>query len=316
MKQIKMGKDIVEGFPLTSIREVTVLLDTKLQHHPNIIDVKEVVVGSDHNKIFMVMEYMEHDMKGLLTDMKNYFTQAEVKRLMLQLLSAVDCLHDNWMIHRDIKTSNLLLNNKGVLKLCDFGLARMYGSPIRNYTQLVVTLWYRSPELLLGGKEYSTEVDMWSVGCVFAEFLNKQPLFKGRGEMDQIDKIFKLCGVPNEQDWPGFSQFPLVNKLKFHKSKGTGFRKLFPKTSYTGNVYLSDQGMHLLNGMLAMDPRQRMDSRTALTHPYFREMPPPKDEDLMPTFPSSHEGHARRVKTPDHHMFAHHNEDSPVPPNP
>eukprot|EP00658_Telonema_sp_P-2_P065850 TRINITY_DN55002_c0_g1_i1.p1 TRINITY_DN55002_c0_g1~~TRINITY_DN55002_c0_g1_i1.p1 ORF type:complete len:318 (-),score=48.75 TRINITY_DN55002_c0_g1_i1:173-1078(-) len=284
-------------------REVAVLLE--LKDHPNIVGVKEVVVGSDQDKVYVAMEYMEHDMKGLLTDMKNYFTQAEVKRLLLQLLSAVDHLHENWMIHRDIKTSNLLLNNHGVLKLCDFGLARLYGSPIRAYTQLVVTLWYRCPELLLGTKEYSWAIDMWSVGCVFAEFLNKQPLFKGQAEMDQIDKIFKLQGVPNEESWPGYNQLPEVQRMKFTKHRGTGFRKLFPKTSFTGGVYLSDQGLHLLSSMLSMDPAQRMDAGSALRHPYFKETPPPKDEALMPTFPSSHEGRARRVKTPDGHIFAH-----------
>ena len=135
------------------------------------------------------MDFIEHDLKTLMTDMRTPFLQSEVKTLMLQLLSAVALLHDNWMIHRDLKTSNLLLNNRGEIKVADFGLARKYGSPLGNMTQLVVTLWYRAPELLLGGKEYTTAVDMWSIGCIFAELVNNEPLIQGRSEIDQVDKV-------------------------------------------------------------------------------------------------------------------------------
>lgn len=139
LKKVKMEKE-KEGFPLTSLREINVLLSF---HHPSIVDVKEVVVGSNLDSIFMVMEYMEHDLKGLMEAMKQPFSQSEVKCLMLQLLEGVKYLHDNWVLHRDLKTSNLLLNNRGELKICDFGLARQYGSPLKTYTHLVVTLWYR-----------------------------------------------------------------------------------------------------------------------------------------------------------------------------
>jgi cell division cycle 2-like protein len=139
LKKVKMEKE-KEGFPLTSLREINILLSF---HHPFIVDVKEVVVGSSLDSIFMVMEYMEHDLKELMEAMKQPFSQSEVKCLMLQLLEGVKYLHDNWVLHRDLKTSNLLLNNKGELKICDFGLARQYGSPLKPYTSLVVTLWYR-----------------------------------------------------------------------------------------------------------------------------------------------------------------------------
>eukprot|EP00164_Ancoracysta_twista_P011036 GFYU01016859.1.p2 GENE.GFYU01016859.1~~GFYU01016859.1.p2 ORF type:complete len:245 (-),score=54.56 GFYU01016859.1:4-738(-) len=165
LKKIKMDKER-EGFPLTSLREVNLLLSCK---HPNILEVKEVVVGSNMYSIFLVMEYMEHDLKSLLDEMKQTYLASEVKCLMLQLLSAMEYLHDNWILHRDLKSSNLLLNNKGVMKVADFGLARMYGDPIKPYTPVVVTLWYRAPELLLGTETYSTAVDMWSVGCIFGE---------------------------------------------------------------------------------------------------------------------------------------------------
>ncbi|XP_030542007.1 cyclin-dependent kinase G-2 isoform X2 [Rhodamnia argentea] len=212
LKKVKMEKER-EGFPLTSLREINILLAF---HHPSIVDVKEVVVGSNLDSIFMVMEYMEHDLKGLMETMKQPFSQSEVKCLMLQLLEGVKYLHDNWVLHRDLKTSNLLLNNRGELKICDFGLARQYGSPLKPYTHLVVTLWYRAPELLLGAKQYSTAIDMWSLGCIMAEMLSKEPLFNGKTEFDQLDKIFRTLGTPNETIWPGFSKLPGV-KVNFVK---------------------------------------------------------------------------------------------------
>ncbi|KAL3818674.1 hypothetical protein ACJIZ3_004579 [Penstemon smallii] len=212
LKKVKMEKER-EGFPLTSLREINILLSF---HHPFIVDVKEVVVGSNLDSIFMVMEYMEHDLKGLMETIKQPYSQSEVKCLMLQLLGGIKYLHDNWVLHRDLKTSNLLLNNQGELKICDFGLARQYGSPLKPYTHLVVTLWYRAPELLLGAKQYSTAIDMWSLGCIMAELLSKEPLFNGKSELDQLDKIFRVLGTPNEAIWPGCTKLPAY-KVNFVK---------------------------------------------------------------------------------------------------
>lgn len=297
LKKVKMEKER-EGFPLTSLREINILLSF---HHPSIVDVKEVVVGSNLDSIFMVMEYMEHDLKGLMESMKQPFSQSEVKCLMLQLLEGVKYLHDNWVLHRDLKTSNLLLNNRGELKICDFGLSRQYGSPLKPYTHLVVTLWYRAPELLLGAKQYSTAIDMWSLGCIMAELLAKQPLFSGKTEVDQLDKIFRTIGTPNEAIWPGFSKLPGV-KVNFVKQPYNLLRKKFPATSFTGSPILSDAGFDLLNKLLTYDPQKRITAEAALNHTWFREVPLPKSKDFMPTFPAQHaqDRRLRRImKSPD-----------------
>ncbi|KAL1328558.1 hypothetical protein AAHE18_13G381700 [Arachis hypogaea] len=297
LKKVKMEKER-EGFPLTSLREINILLSF---HHPSIVDVKEVVVGSSLDSIFMVMEYMEHDLKGLMEAMKQPFSQSEVKCLMIQLLEGVKYLHDNWVLHRDLKTSNLLLNNRGELKICDFGLARQYGSPLKPYTHLVVTLWYRAPELLLGSKQYSTAIDMWSLGCIMAELLSKEPLFNGKTEFDQLDKIFKILGTPNETIWPGFSKLPGV-KVNFVKHQYNLLRKKFPATSFTGSPVLSDAGFDLLNKLLTYDPEKRITAEAALNHEWFHEVPLPKSKEFMPTFPAQHaqDRRMRRVlKSPD-----------------
>ncbi|KAL3511414.1 hypothetical protein ACH5RR_030815 [Cinchona calisaya] len=297
LKKVKMDRER-EGFPLTSLREINILLSF---HHSSIVDVKEVVVGSSLDSIFMVMEYMEHDLKGLMETMKQPFSQSEVKCLMLQLLEGVKYLHDNWVLHRDLKTSNILLNNRGELKICDFGLARQYGSPLKPYTHLVVTLWYRAPELLLGAKQYSTAIDMWSLGCIMAELLAKQPLFNGKTEFDQLDKIFKILGTPNETIWPGFPKLPGV-KVNFVKHQYNQLRTKFPPTSFRGSPVLSDAGFDLLNRLLTYDPEKRITAEDALNHPWFREVPLPKSKEFMPTFPAQHaqDRRLRRVmKSPD-----------------
>ncbi|KAF7002324.1 hypothetical protein CFC21_017828 [Triticum aestivum] len=297
LKKVKMEKER-EGFPLTSLREINILLSF---HHPSIVDVKEVVVGSSLDSIFMVMEYMEHDLKGVMETMKQPYTQSEVKCLMLQLLEGVKYLHDNWVLHRDLKTSNLLLNNRGELKICDFGLSRQYGSPLKPYTQLVVTLWYRSPELLLGTKEYSTAIDMWSVGCIMAELLAKEPLFNGKTEFEQLDKIFRTLGTPNEKIWPGYAKLPGV-KVNFVKQPYNRLRDKFPAASFSGRPNLSEAGFDLLNKLLTYDPAKRISAEAALEHPWFSEVPLPKSKDFMPTFPALNELDRRTrryMKSPD-----------------
>ncbi|KFK28049.1 hypothetical protein AALP_AA8G465000 [Arabis alpina] len=285
LKKIKMKEDRYEeeyGFPLTSLREINILLSC---NHPSIVNVKEVVVGGkNESDVYMVMEHLEHDLRGVMDRKKQPFSTSEVKCLMLQLLEGLHYLHTNWIIHRDLKPSNLLMNNTGELKICDFGMARQYGSPIKPYTQMVITQWYRPPELLLGAKQYSTAVDMWSVGCIMAELLSQKPLFPGKNELDQMQKIFAVLGTPSEAVWPGFSSLPNA-KAKFPSQPYNLLRKKFPAISFVGGQILSERGFDLLNSLLSLDPEKRLTVEEALNHGWFHEVPLPKSKDFMPTFP-------------------------------
>lgn len=286
LKRLKMEKE-KEGFPITSLREINTLLKAQ---HPNIVTVREIVVGSNMDKIFIVMDYVEHDLKSLMETMKQkkqVFIPGEVKCLMQQLLRAVAHLHDNWILHRDLKTSNLLLSHKGILKVGDFGLAREYGSPLKAYTPIVVTLWYRAPELLLCTKEYSTPVDMWSVGCIFGEFLSMEALFPGKSEVDQLNRVFKDLGTPNERIWPGYSRLPAVQRMTFTEYPVSQLRSRF-------GTMITDVGMDLMNRFLTYDPAQRITAEDALHHDYFKEAPLPIDPAMFPTWPAKSElGHRK-----------------------
>ncbi|KAL4459167.1 hypothetical protein ABPG75_014032 [Micractinium tetrahymenae] len=288
LKKVKLEKER-DGFPLTSIREINILLSL---NHPHIVNVSEVVVGPSLDAVFMVMEYCDHDLKAVMEErMTQPFSIAEVKTLMLQLLSGMAYLHDNWVLHRDLKTSNILYTNRGELKLCDFGLARQYGSPLAPYTHMVVTLWYRAPELLLGQRKYSTAVDVWSIGCIMAELLSKEALFAGKSEIDQLQLILKTMGSPTEETWPGVSKLPHAKKFNLGKYPSGNLRQRFPPPGlgFDGRPSLSEQGFHLLSSLLELCPERRISCEEALEHPWFREHPLPKDRALMPTFPATND---------------------------
>ncbi|ELR14612.1 cdk10/11, putative [Acanthamoeba castellanii str. Neff] len=294
LKKFKIKGD--ESFPVTALRELAVLME---MDHPNVVRAKEIVIGKDPNSFYLVMEFLEHDLKDLMTAMRDPFLQSEIKCLLQQLLEAIAYIHDNWYLHRDLKTSNLLLSSKGILKVADFGLARHYGDPLRPYTQPVVTLWYlakrpidpyRAPELLLGAKEYSWEIDMWAVGCIFAEMLCKEPLMKAQTELQMIDQIFKMLGTPNDDVWPGFSELPFVKKMKFKTYPSAIRQRMFSATT--------DAGFDLLMSFLAYDPKKRITAREALSHRYFTEPPLPREPGMIQTFPSLHEGTRPRPNSP------------------
>ncbi|EKD17964.1 uncharacterized protein L3040_004504 [Drepanopeziza brunnea f. sp. 'multigermtubi'] len=280
LKRLKMD-DAQDGIPVTGLREIQTLRDCE---HPNIVALQEVVVGEDTSKIesvFLVLDFLEHDLKTLLEDMSEPFLPSETKTLLLQLTSGVAYLHENWILHRDLKTSNLLLNNRGVLKIADFGMARYFGDPCPKLTQLVVTLWYRAPELLLGTERYGAAVDMWSVGCIFGELLTREPLLQGKNEVDSLSRIFELCGVPTEESWPGFRRLPNARSLKLPKNpvaQGSVLRAKFP--------FLTTAGARLLMDLLSLDPGKRPTAREVLEHAFFKEDPKPKSAEMFPTFPS------------------------------
>ncbi|KAI6192098.1 putative serine/threonine-protein kinase [Aphelenchoides bicaudatus] len=284
LKRLKMEKEH-EGFPITSLREINMLM--KCRNHPNVLKLREIVVGSNMDKIYLVMEYVEHDVKALLKQMeerKKKFRIAEVKTLMQQLLSGCAYMHDEWVIHRDLKTSNLLLSHNNILKIGDFGLAREYGDPLKNYTPIVVTLWYRSPELLLGDKLYSTAVDVWSIGCIFGEFLRLKPIFPGTSEIEQLNRIFAETGTPNDKIWPGYSELPGVKKWILPPNKTNQLR-----TKYMPDLK-SEAALELMQQLLTLDPNRRISCNAALKHQFFTEDPKPASPDSFPTWPAKSEG--------------------------
>lgn len=192
IKKLKLDPARDGGFPVTALREIQCLNAAK---HRHIVDLREVVTskGSAKGDVYLVMEFLEHDLKTLQDEMEEPFMPSEVKTLLLQLGSAVEFLHDHWILHRDLKTSNILMNNRGEIKLADFGMARFCGDPPPpNLTQLVVTLWYRAPELLLGTTTYDSAIDMWSIGCIFGELLTKNPLLQGKNEVDELSKVSRI----------------------------------------------------------------------------------------------------------------------------
>ncbi|KAI0535203.1 Pkinase-domain-containing protein [Xylaria digitata] len=299
LKRLKLDNDESRriGLPETGLREIQILKDCS---HKNIVKLREVVVGEDTSQIeniFLVLEFVEHDLKSILEDMPEPFLASEVKTLLLQLASGVAYLHDNWILHRDLKTSNLLLNNRGQLKIADFGMARYVGDPAPKLTQLVVTLWYRAPELLLGTKTYGAPIDMWSVGCIFAEILTREPLLPGKNEVDALTKIFELCGIPTDESWPGFRRLPNARSLRLPSKSapaltGSAVRARFP--------LLTTAGSALLSGLLSLNPDARPTAKEMLQHEYFRQDPKPKHEAMFPTFPSkAGQERRRRHDTPN-----------------
>ena len=192
LKKIRLESED-EGIPSTAIREIALLKELQ---HENIVKLHDVI--HTDKKLTLVFEFLDQDLKKLLDNSgEEGLDEKTVKSFLYQLLNGIAHCHKNRVLHRDLKPQNLLISGNGVLKLADFGLARAFGIPVKNYTHEVVTLWYRAPDILMGSKKYSTSVDIWSVGCIFAELVNKKPLFAGASEEDQLDKIFKKLDVNN-----------------------------------------------------------------------------------------------------------------------
>ncbi|KAK3135645.1 hypothetical protein QOZ80_5BG0421650 [Eleusine coracana subsp. coracana] len=300
LKKIRMDNER-EGFPITAIREIKIL---KKLHHPNVIQLKEIVTSPGPEKdeqgkqiegnkykgsIYMVFEYMDHDLTGLADRPGMRFTIPQIKCYMRQLLMGLHYCHINQVLHRDIKGSNLLIDNEGILKLADFGLARSFSNDHNGHlTNRVITLWYRPPELLLGSTKYGPAVDMWSVGCIFAELLAGKPILPGKNEPEQLTKIFELCGTPDELNWPGVTKMPWYNNFKPSRPIKRRVKESFK--------HFDRHALDLLEKMLTLDPSQRISAKDALDAEYFWADPLPADPKSLPKYESSHEFQTKKKR--------------------
>ncbi|KAJ8421740.1 hypothetical protein Cgig2_032777 [Carnegiea gigantea] len=259
-------------------REITIL--RKLDH-PNIVKLLGLITSKTSCSIYLVFEYMEHDFAGLLSCPDIEFTEAQIKCFMQQILYGLDYCHRQGVMHRDIKSSNILLNNEGVLKLADFGLANFVSARYRQpLTSRVVTLWYRPPELLLGSTNYGAYVDMWSVGCVFMELFIRKPILKGKTEVEQLHKIFKLCGSPPEEFWKT-SKLPHATVFKPQAP--------YEKTLQERCRSLPEPMVSLLDALLSIEPQKRGTAESALKSLYFTTMPYACDPSSLPKWPPNKE---------------------------
>jgi serine/threonine protein kinase len=249
-----------EGMPATSIREVSIL---KELHHPNIIELRDVI--NSPGKLTLVFEYADTDLKKYMDAHKQGIPPSLIKSYAYQLIAGICYCHCHRIIHRDLKPQNLMVNRAGFLKLGDFGLARAFTIPLRNYTHEVVTLWYRAPEVLLGSQFYSLPIDIWSIGCIVAEMMLRKPLFPGDSEIDELFAIFKVLGTPTETTFPGVSQMPAFSPT-FPKWQGKSLGDVL--------VGVEPEGIDLVRRMLSYDPAKRISAKAALDHPYFTDITP------------------------------------------
>ncbi|XP_051172798.1 cyclin-dependent kinase 1 [Leptopilina boulardi] len=259
MKKIRLESDD-EGIPSTAIREISLLKELK---HPNIVSLLDVLM--EESKLYLIFEYLTMDLKKYMDTLGSgkLMNPSVVKCYLYQITKAILFCHQRRVLHRDLKPQNLLVDKSGVIKIADFGLGRAFGIPVRVYTHEVVTLWYRAPEILLGATRYSCAIDVWSIGCIFAEMATKKPLFQGDSEIDQLFRIFRVLKTPTEEIWPGVSQY-------------SDYKATFPNWK-TNNLeehvkVLDVDGLDLLQEMLTYDPAHRISARAALQHSFFEDI--------------------------------------------
>ncbi|CAL4914389.1 unnamed protein product [Urochloa decumbens] len=264
-------------------REILIL---RRLDHPNVVKLDGLVTSRMSCSLYLVFEYMEHDLAGLAASPDIKFTEPQVKCYMHQLLSGLEHCHDRGVLHRDIKGSNLLLDNNGMLKIADFGLASFF-DPDRKQpmTSRVVTLWYRPPELLLGATDYGVGVDLWSAGCILAELLAGRPIMPGRTEVEQLHKIFKLCGSPTEEYWKK-SKLPHATIFKPQQPYKRRIRETFKD--------FPQSALQLIETLLAIDPADRLTATAALRSDFFTTEPFACEPSSLPKYPPSKEIDAKR----------------------
>ncbi|KAG9092432.1 serine/threonine protein kinase, CMGC, CDC2/CDK sub [Ceratobasidium sp. UAMH 11750] len=299
LKRILMHNE-KEGVPVTALREIKIL---KMLSHPSVVPVCDMVVEAAtrdrKGSLYMVFPYMDHDLAGLLENPAVKFSPSQIKLYMRQLLEGTEYLHRNKILHRDLKAANLLINNNGSLQIADFGLARPYstsnpgwdargdaaewdalkggverGGGGARYTNCVVTRWYRPPELLMGEARYGCAIDLWGVGCIMGEMWTRRPILCGNSDADQLEKIWELCGTPDDVIWPGWRELPGMDGVK------PGFRTKLTsrvKQFFAAQTSMDEHGVDLIVKLLTLNPAARITAFEALDHDYFWTEPLPCD---------------------------------------
>ncbi|KAI0145405.1 cyclin-dependent protein kinase [Xylariaceae sp. FL1272] len=264
LKEIQLDSE--EGTPSTAIREISLLKELK---HENIVGLHDVV--HTENKLMLVFEYMDGDLKKYMDTHgdRGALDPITINRFMYQLIKGIEYCHSERVLHRDLKPQNLLISSQNnTLKLGDFGLARAFGIPVNTFSNEVVTLWYRAPDVLLGSRTYSTSIDIWSAGCIMAEMYTGRPLFPGTTNEDQIIRIFRIMGTPTERTWPNISQLPEYKPSMQHYAT-QDLRVILPQ--------IDPLGIDLLSRMLVLRPEHRISAKEALNHAWFEKL---REEDL------------------------------------
>ena len=258
MKKMRIeNKD--EGIPITALREMCIL---KHLRHDNVVKLYEII--QDVDKIVLIFEYADMDLKMYVDKEKGIKDLKIIQQFTLQILNGLYYCNINRIIHRDLKPQNLLLiTSEMKLKLCDFGLSRMFSLPMGKMTHEIITLWYRPPEVLLGIENYTTKVDSWSIGCIMAEMITGKPLFPGDSEIGQLFKIFQIMGTPNEDSWPGITKLKDYS-INFPQWKPKKLKDLFPN--------FDKDGLDLMEKFLQMDPDKRITIKDALNHPFLEKV--------------------------------------------
>uniref|UniRef100_A0A8C1MHR4 Cyclin-dependent kinase 17 n=1 Tax=Cyprinus carpio TaxID=7962 RepID=A0A8C1MHR4_CYPCA len=261
LKEIRLEHE--EGAPCTAIREVSLLKDLK---HANIVTLHDIV--HTDKSLTLVFEYLDKDLKQYMDDCGNIMSMHNVKIFLFQILRGLAYCHRRKVLHRDLKPQNLLISERGELKLADFGLARAKSVPTKTYSNEVVTLWYRPPDVLLGSSEYSTQIDMWGVGCIFYEMAAGRPLFPGSTVEDELHLIFRLLGTPTEDNWAGISSIEEFKSYNFPKYKPQPFINHVPR--YLHSICVSVQLLLCCFIQYSYESKKRISCLYTHTDPGYR----------------------------------------------
>jgi len=253
----------------------------KLAGVENVLNLIDSIYFKEHKTLLLVLEYMSCDLAGILSLPSLRFSLANKKCLMLQLLSGLNGIHSRGIMHRDIKVANILVSDRGVLKIGDLGSATNYRERNR-FTSQVCTLWYRPPELLLGKREYGPEIDIWATACVFVELISKRNFLRAKNEHDQFKKILQVFGTSFMKRSRHHQSLPLYKRLletspDYENQSSIYFDKFMPPL-----------GVDLLNGMFCLDPKKRLTAAQCLDHPFFSSDPLPSYNYNLPNLGEIH----------------------------